>query len=149
MLPQQYRLKNQKAFEATYRQRQVVSDTLLSLHIGKKKPENFSGATKIGFVVSKKLHKRATKRNRIKRLMREACRLELKNNGLKIKIHRIIHIENTWFLSCVALGFSQYDLRDPDFNEAVRKAKIIIDEKINEFREEFNKIANDDVIELE
>ncbi len=83
MLPQQYRLKNQKAFEATYRQRQVVSDTLLSLHIGKKKPENFSGATKIGFVVSKKLHKRATKRNRIKRLMREACRLELKNNGLK------------------------------------------------------------------
>lgn len=74
---------------------------------------------------------------------------ELKNNGLRIKIHRIIHIENTWFLSCVALGFSQYDLREPDFNEAVRKAKIIIDEKINEFREEFNKIVNDDVIELE
>ena len=74
---------------------------------------------------------------------------ELKNNGLKIKIHRIIHIENTWFLSCVALGISQYDLRESDFNKAVCKAKIIIDENINEFREEFNKIANDEVIELE
>lgn len=74
---------------------------------------------------------------------------ELKNNGLKIKIHRIIYIENTWFLSCTSLGFVQYDLRDSDFNKAVRKAKIIIDEKINEFREEFNKIVNDDVIEFE
>lgn len=74
---------------------------------------------------------------------------ELKNNGLKIKIHRIVHIDNTWFLSCVALGFCQCDLRESDFNKAVRKAKIIIDEKISEFREEFNKIANDEVIELE
>ena len=74
---------------------------------------------------------------------------DLKNNGLKIKIHRIIHIEGTWFLSCAALGISQRDLREPDFIEAVRKAKIIIDEKIKAFREEFDKIANDDVIELE
>ena len=74
---------------------------------------------------------------------------ELKNNGLKIKIHRIIYIENTWFLSCAALGLSQYNLMESDFDEAVRKAKIIVNEKINEFREEFNKIANDDVIELE
>lgn len=74
---------------------------------------------------------------------------ELKNNELKIKIHRIIYIDDTWFLSCATLGLSQYDLRESDFNEAVRKAKIIIDEKIKSFREEFNKIANDDVIELE
>lgn len=73
---------------------------------------------------------------------------ELKNNGLKISIHRIIHIEDTWFLSCAALGISQRDLREPDFNEAVRKAKVIIDEKIKAFREEFDKIANDDIIEI-
>ena len=82
MLPKQYRLKNKKAFDATYKQRQVVSDSLLTLYIGKKKSDVHS-PTKIGFVVSKKFHKRATKRNRIKRLVREVCRLELKNNAIK------------------------------------------------------------------
>lgn len=82
MLPKQYRLKNKKAFDATYKQRQVVSDNFLTLYIGKKKIDS-QLPTKIGFVVSKKLHKRATKRNRIKRLVREACRLEIKNNSLK------------------------------------------------------------------
>ena len=47
------------------------------------------------------------------------------------------------------MGISQRDLRESDFNEAVRKAKVIIYEKIKAFREEFDKIANDDVIELE
>lgn len=82
MLPRQYRLKNRKAFDATYKQKQVVSDCFLTVYIGRKKTDN-DIPTKIGFVVSKKLHKRATKRNRIKRLIREACRLELKNNALK------------------------------------------------------------------
>ena len=73
---------------------------------------------------------------------------ELKNNGLRITIHRIIHITNTWFLSCPVLGFSQVDLHESDFEEAVKKAKSILNSKIDEFREEFNKIANDDVIEI-
>lgn len=74
---------------------------------------------------------------------------ELKNNGLRIKIHRIIHIEDTWFLSCYALSISQRDLHERDFDKAVKKAKAIINQKIGELMEEYDKIVGDDVIEIE
>lgn len=81
MLPKQYRLKNKKAFDATYKNRKVVSNSMLTIYLGREK-KDASTPTKIGFVVSKKYHKRAVKRNRIKRLMRETCRLALKGHSL-------------------------------------------------------------------
>lgn len=80
MLPKQQRLIKSSAFKATYRLKQSTADALLVLCTGKYKTQN--SPTKAGFVVSKKIHKRAVKRNRIKRLTREAYRLAIKNNEI-------------------------------------------------------------------
>lgn len=78
MLQKQYRLKKRIAFNATYRTGQAVHRNGITVFCGKKKTKE--EPTKIGFVVSKKIHKRAVRRNRIKRLMRESVRLYIKNN---------------------------------------------------------------------
>ena len=77
MLPKQYRLKKRTAFNATYRLRNSFYKDGITVFYGKKNEKSIP--TKIGFVVSKKIHKRAVKRNRIKRLMRESVRLYIKN----------------------------------------------------------------------
>ena len=74
---------------------------------------------------------------------------ELKNNKLGIKVHRIVHIENTWFLSCYALNISQMNLFESDFNKAVKKSKLIINQKIGELMVEYENIVGDDVIKIE
>ena len=79
MLKKQYRLKNKAAFNATYRVKNSFHKEGITLFAGiAKKSEDTN--TLAGFVVSKKTHKRAVKRNRLKRLMREAYRLILKSN---------------------------------------------------------------------
>ena len=83
MLKKQLRLKSNSSFKANYFQKRVVSDEFFVLYAGKNK-ENPEFQTKIGFVVSKKIHKRAVKRNRIKRLAREAVRLLIKNNEIEL-----------------------------------------------------------------
>lgn len=81
MLPGQYRLKKKKAFDATYRNHKIVSDSVITIYCGKTKKDS-SLPTRFGFVVSKKYNKRAVKRNRIKRLMRECVRLAIKEKKL-------------------------------------------------------------------
>lgn len=80
MLPKQYRLKKRSAFKATYKVKNSSHSGGVTLFAGLKKKENYP--TKVGFVVSKKVHKRAVRRNRLKRLMRESYRLILKENKL-------------------------------------------------------------------
>lgn len=103
MLPKRYRLKNKKAFDATYKQRNVVSDRFVTVYAGRKKTD-MSFPTKIGFVVSKKYHKRAVKRNRIKRLIREACRLILKEGSMNEKYMSLIFLPKN---SALESDFSQ------------------------------------------
>ncbi len=71
MLPKRYRLRKNAEFVATYAQKKYVLSSYFALHIGKQKPfEDY--ISKVAFVVSKKIDKRATVRNKIKRKMREA-----------------------------------------------------------------------------
>ena len=77
MLKPQYRLKKRVAFAATYRLGRSYHRGGVTVFCGKEKKVDLP--TKIGFVVSKKIHKRAVKRNRIKRLMRESVRLYIKS----------------------------------------------------------------------
>ena len=81
MLPKQYRLKNKSAFNATYRVKNSTHMGGVTLFAGILKKDTDTD-TRVGFVVSKKTHKRAVKRNRLKRLMRESYRLLLKENNL-------------------------------------------------------------------
>ncbi|DAA98162.1 TPA: ribonuclease P protein component [Candidatus Gastranaerophilales bacterium HUM_9] len=85
MLKKEHRLKNKYAFSATYRIKDFHYKDGITLNVGKKKDNDTP--VKIGFVVSKKTHKRAVKRNRIKRLMRESVRLILKSENHNLNNH--------------------------------------------------------------
>ena len=80
MIPKQFRLKKRAAFKATYKVNHSSHSGGVTLFAGRERKENTP--TRVGFVVSKKTHKRAVKRNRLKRLMRESYRLLLKENRL-------------------------------------------------------------------
>ena len=113
MLKRENRLKNKYAFSATYRIKNFHHKGGITLNVGK---ENKTGsAVKIGFVVSKKTHKRAVKRNRLKRLMRESVRLYLKEHDNLNKYMSLIFTGHTG-----ALGKS--------FDEIDKNIKTLIKE---------------------
>lgn len=112
MLKKQFRLNNKSAFNATYRVKHSYCIGGVVLWVGKKKiyPET---PTKAGFVVSKKTHKRAVKRNRLKRLMRESYRLLLKDNKIN---------KSQQYISLIFVGFEK--ALDKNFHQI---KKIIYD----------------------
>jgi ribonuclease P protein component len=88
MLPKENRLKKKTAFNATYKSGVSFHKQGVTVFCGKEKYSDVP--TRIGFVVSKKVHKRAVKRNKIRRLMRESLRLYIKQNGLNTKYISLI-----------------------------------------------------------
>lgn len=96
MLPKEYRLKKKSAFNATYKSGVVFHKGGITVFCGKKKTAEMP--TRVGFVVSKKIHKRAVKRNRIRRLMRESLRLYIKDNNFSPKYMSLVFTGSTRLL---------------------------------------------------
>ncbi len=96
MLPKDYRLKKRSAFAATYRIGNTIHKDGITVFIGKNKNDELP--TRVGFVVSKKIHKRAVKRNRIKRLMRESYRLLIKNKTISNEHKSLIFVASSKLL---------------------------------------------------
>lgn len=80
MLKKDFRLKRRSAFTATYKVQHSYYYNGVVLFVGILKTQE--QPTKVGFVVSKKTHKRAVRRNCLKRLMRESYRLLQKEDSL-------------------------------------------------------------------
>ncbi len=73
MLPRENRLKKKKEFNFTFKKGSILESNLLEMRIIDRDDEN----KKIGFVAPVKKFKKATKRNKMKRKMREAAKFFL------------------------------------------------------------------------
>ena len=104
MLPKEYRLKKRTAFSATYKTGKTLHKDGVTVFIGKEKQTETP--TRVGFVVSKKIHKRAVKRNRIKRLMRESYRLLIKEGAISDKYISLIFVASSKLLN---MNFKEVD----------------------------------------
>jgi ribonuclease P protein component len=79
-------------------------------------PKNYEGPTKVGIVVSNKLHKNAVFRNRIKRLYREAVRNnfdKINKGNLWIAIHPKFNSKD-----------KTYEEINADYNKILQKASL-------------------------
>lgn len=119
MLKRINRLKKRNSYTATYNNNNIVKNDLIVVYAGKIKTDK-NCPTRVGFVVSKKIHKRATKRNRIKRLIRENIRLMLKNSELE-------EINNYQSIIFVA----KKDILNKNFEEIRNTILILMDELAN------------------
>ncbi|OGH64329.1 MAG: ribonuclease P protein component [Candidatus Magasanikbacteria bacterium RIFCSPHIGHO2_01_FULL_41_23] len=88
MLPRENRLTKMKDYEILFKEGIFCGASLITAKIWKIQPEKYSRRKytledlKIGFLVSKKVSKRAVDRNRLKRQMREVIRLLLKDKRI-------------------------------------------------------------------
>ena len=98
MLKKINRLKSKKAFKATYNNGNALADKAIVLYIGQEKDDK-NCPTRVGFVVSKKVHKRAVVRNKIKRQMRETVRLLLKDNLISDNYKSLIYVARNGILN--------------------------------------------------
>ena len=79
---------------------------------------------------------------------KEEIIFKYKGADIDIKIYGIINM-NGWYLSCPKLAISQKPLYVDDFDEAVKKAKEVIEKKLCHLQEELKKFLDDSNNEFE
>ena len=121
MLNKKNRLKTNSSFKATYCQNRVVSDEFFVLYAGRNKLETETD-TKIGFVVSKKIDKRAVIRNKIKRRMRESFKIYLKEKEIP-------------YLSLIMSA--KENAKNADFRITLKSVYKLMDKMANKFIQEY------------
>ena len=73
---------------------------------------------------------------------------ELKDNLLRIRIHKYMGCGDKFFLSCHALNIDKHDLETEDFSEAIGKAKEIISAEVEQLKEETCRFCEDNNFEI-
>lgn len=116
MLKRIFRLTDSKDFQTVYRRGRYDATTSFSVNILPAK----TGQTKIGVVVNKKVAKKATDRNAIKRKVREALRLLLPE--LKTGQHIVVTVKK----DSLEKEFSEIK---KELQNALIRLKAIKDEK--------------------
>ena len=76
MLPRPSRLKRSRDFQNVYKRRQSWASPHLALYVRFRTPRE-DAVSRLGFVISKKIAKRANDRNLLKRRLREICRIQV------------------------------------------------------------------------
>ena len=118
MLPREERLTKSSAFAFIYRKRRSVANSLLILYVGNKK-RNEAFPTRVGFVVGKKVSKKAVIRNRAKRFMREAYKDLRKDEKFVLKDYG-----NLIFIARPAIIEADYKQVHAALKDCARKANI-------------------------
>ena len=88
MLPRAARLKRNRDFRAVYSRRRSYSTEHIVMYI-RQRPQGADGI-RFGFVISKKIAKKAHDRNKLKRRLREICRVGIARNDFQVARYDVL-----------------------------------------------------------
>lgn len=124
MLLSANRLKRKRDFDITYTNGRFFRGENITLKVWKVDPGAFPkrgfslSDLKVGVVVGKKVDKRAVRRNRVKRLVREVFRLIIKADSLR----------SGFFIICMVRPLSEgveYVTIEKDIRRTLKKAGVL------------------------
>jgi len=113
MLKRQNRLSSNFQFNVTRKYGNYFEGDLLHIYI--LKPQKYNGEPKFGIVISNKFHKKAVKRNRVKRIFREIIAQNAGKFGQDLWI--VVHPK----FNCLG---KTYEEINADFNKVLQKISL-------------------------
>lgn len=124
MLSRTHRLRSKRDLDIVFKEGKTVFANLATLKFWKIDPEQYprrsftSDELKIAIVTSKKVHKSAVKRNKLKRQMREVVRLLIKQGQVKHGYYLV-------FMAKPAMFEQSYQDIEQNMRFLLKKAKLL------------------------